>query len=341
MEIAGSSAHHTPTKEKPMSRAIRIHEYGNADNMKWEEVDVREPADGQVRIQHTAVGLNYIDVYQRSGLYDIGSLPATLGMEGAGVVEKVGPGVDGFGAGDRVAYAMSLGAYSEFRIIEANRLIRLPEDISDNVAAAMMLQGMTSQYLLKSSYAVTAGDTILVMAAAGGVGQILCQWARHLGANVIGCVGSELKAEIARAAGCNHTILYSSEDVAARVLDITNGRGVPVSYDSVGQATLQASLDSLAPTGTLISFGNASGPILDLNPGVLAAGGSLYLQRPTLATYTRNRELLEAVSEDLLDVVRSGKVKINVGQTYPLSDAVRAHHDLEGRKTTGSAILLP
>ena len=324
-----------------MSRAMRIHEYGKAENMIWEEVDVREPVDDEVRIRHTAVGLNYIDVYQRTGLYDIGPLPATLGMEGAGVVDKVGPDVDGFLVGDRVVYAMSLGAYSELRIIKADMLVKLPESIEDSVAAAMMLQGMTSQYLLKSSYIVGAGDTILVMAAAGGVGQILCQWARHLGANVIGCVGSEAKAEIARAAGCNHTILYNSEDVAARVLDITNGRGVPVSYDSVGQATLQASLDSLAPAGVLVSFGNASGPILDLNPGILAAKGSLYLQRPTLATYTRNRELLEAVSDDLFGVVSSGKVKINVGQTYPLHDAIQAHKDIEGRTTTGSTVLLP
>ncbi len=324
-----------------MSRAMRIHEYGNAENMIWEEVDVQEPADGEVRIQHTAVGLNYIDVYQRTGLYDIGPLPATLGMEGAGVIDKVGPGVDGFLIGDRVAYAMSLGAYSELRTIEADRLVKIPEDIEDKVAAAMMLQGMTAQYLLKSSYIVSAGDTILVMAAAGGVGQILCQWAGLLGATVIGCVGSEEKATIARAAGCSHTILYNSENVASRVRDITNGQGVPVSYDSVGQATLQASLDSLAPTGVLISYGNASGPIVDLNPGVLAAKGSLYLQRPTLATYTRTRKLLESVSGELFSVVGAGKVKINVGQTYPLHDAIRAHKDIEGRKTTGSTVLIP
>ena len=324
-----------------MSRAIRIHEYGSAEIMQWEEISVREPTDGEVCIRHTAIGLNYIDVYQRTGLYDIGSLPATLGMEGAGVIEKVGPGVDGFFVGDRVAYAMSLGAYSELRNIQAAQLIRLPEQIEDKVAAAMMLQGMTAQYLLKSSYAVAPGDTILVMAAAGGVGQILCQWANHLGATVIGCVGSEAKAEIARASGCSQTILYNVEDVATRVLDITSGVGVPVSFDSVGQATLEASLDSLAPGGSLISYGNASGPIIDLNVGILGAKGSLYLQRPTLATYIRNRELLEAVSNDVLNVVSSGKVKINIDQTYPLSDATQAHKDMENRITTGSTVLIP
>ena len=330
-----------PVREDTMTKAIRIHEYGAANNMKWEDVTVGAPADGEVRVKHTAIGLNFIDVYQRTGLYDIGALPATLGMEGAGVIEEVGTGVAGFAAGDRVAYAMGLGAYSEARLITTDRLVKVPDSISDNTAAAMMLQGMTAQYLLKSSYPVKAGDTILIMAAAGGVGQILSQWAKHLGATVIGCVGSEAKAIAAQAAGCDHTILYNSEDVAARVRDITGGAGVPVSYDSIGQATVQASLDSLKPTGSFISFGNASGPIADFNPGILAMKGSLYMQRPTLATYTRSRELLDAVAGDLFDTVASGAVSINIDQTYPLAETVQAHKDLESRSTTGSTVLIP
>ena len=324
-----------------MTKAIQIHQYGDADNMTWEDVDIGAPSANEVRIKHTAIGLNFIDIYQRTGLYDIGELPATLGMEGAGVIEEVGASVTDFANGDRVAYAMSLGAYSEARLIPTDRLVKLPDTISDDTAAAMMLQGMTAQYLLKSSYTVRAGDTVLIMAAAGGVGQILSQWAKSLGATVIGCVGSAIKADLAKAAGCDHTILYNSEDIAERVRDITNGAGVPVSYDSIGQATVQASLDSLAPAGILISFGNASGPITDFNPGILAIKGSLYMQRPTLATYTRNRDLLNTVSNDLFDAVTSGAVRINIGQTYPLSETVQAHKDLEGRNTTGSTILIP
>ncbi len=324
-----------------MTKAICLHEYGDAENMKWEDVTVGVPGEVEVRIKHTAVGLNYIDVYQRTGLYDIGALPTTLGMEAAGIIEEAGKEVRGFSVGDRVAYAMSLGSYSEARIMTTDRLVKLPGDIDDQTAAAMMLQGMTAQYLLKSSYTVKAGDVVLIMAAAGGVGQIISQWAKHLGASVIGCVGSPEKAEAAKAAGCDHTILYGSEDVATRVHDITNGEGVPVSYDSIGQATLQASLDSLAPTGTLVSYGNASGPITNFNPGTLAAKGSLYMQRPTLATYTRNRQLLDAVAHDLFSVVNSGTVNINVGQTYPLSETPQAHRDLEDRKTTGSTVLIP
>ena len=324
-----------------MTKAIRIHEYGDADNMNWEDVDIGAPDEGQVRVKHTAIGLNFIDVYQRTGLYDIGALPATLGMEGAGIIEEVGAGVDDFAVGDRVAYAMALGAYSEARLMTTDRLVKVPDGIDDETAAAMMLQGMTAQYLLKSSYPVKAGDTILVMAAAGGVGQILSQWAKNLGATVIGCVGSDSKAKLAKAAGCDHTILYNTEDIAERVSDITGGAGVPVSYDSIGQATVQASLDSLEPAGTLISFGNASGPITDFNPGLLAVKGSLYMQRPTLATYTRNRELLDAVARDLFDVVTSGAVRINIGQTYSLAETVQAHKDLEARNTTGSTLLIP
>ncbi len=324
-----------------MTKAIRIHEYGDVDNMKWEDVNVGAPGEGEVRVKHTAIGLNFIDIYQRTGLYDIGALPATLGMEGAGVIEETGANVYSFTAGDRVAYAMELGAYSESRLMATDRLVKVPDDITDNTAAAMMLQGMTAQYLLKSSYAVQAGDTVLIMAAAGGVGQILSQWAKNLGATVIGCVGSEAKAELAKAAGCDHTILYNSEDIAKRVRELTGGAGVPVSYDSIGQATVQASLDSLQPAGVLISFGNASGPVTDFNLGVLATKGSLYIQRPTLATYTRNRELLDSVAGDLFDAVASGAIKINIGQTYPLAETAQAHKELEGRTTSGSTVLIP
>jgi len=324
-----------------MSKAIRIHAHGGPEELKWEDVGVGDPGPGEVRLKHTAVGLNFIDVYQRTGLYPLGDLPKTLGMEGAGVIEAVGGGVEGFATGDRVAYAMGLGAYSQARLMSPERLVKIPDAITDETAAAMMLQGMTSRYLLKSSYAVQPGDTILVMAAAGGVGLILTQWAKHLGATVIGCVGSDDKADLAKAHGCDHTILYKTENVAERVRDITGGAGVPVSYDSIGQATVEASLDSLAPCGTFVSYGNASGPITDFNPGVLAAKGSLYLQRPTLATYTRNRDVLDECAGDLIDVVASGAVKITVGQTYPLAETAQAHRDLEARKTTGSTVLLP
>ncbi len=324
-----------------MTKAIRIHETGGPEVLKWEDVEVGAPGPGQVRLKHTAVGLNFIDIYQRTGLYPLGEFPITMGMEGAGVIEETGDGVEGFAAGDRIAYAMGLGAYSEERVMSTERLVKVPDGIDDQKAAAMMLQGMTSRYLLKSSYPVQAGDAVLVMAAAGGVGLILSQWAKHLGATVIGCVGSDDKAELAKANGCDHTILYKTEDVAARVKEITDGEGVAASYDSVGQATLDASLDSLKPTGTLVTFGNASGPITNFNPGVLAAKGSLYIQRPTLATYTRNRQLLDECASDLFDVVSSGAVEITVGQTYPLAEAAQAQIDLEERKTTGSTVLMP
>jgi len=324
-----------------MTKAIRIHAHGGPEELKWEDVDVGDPGPGEVRLKHTAVGLNFIDVYQRTGLYPLGDLPKTLGMEGAGVIEAVGDGVEGFAAGDRVGYAMGLGAYSEARLMGTDRLVTIPDSIDDATTAAMMLQGMTARYLLKSSYAVQSGDTILVMAAAGGVGLILTQWAKHLGATVIGCVGSEEKADLAKAHGCDHTILYKTENIAERVRDITDGTGVPVSYDSIGQATLDASLDSLAPCGTLVTFGNASGPITDFNPGILGLKGSLYMQRPTLTTYTRNRQVLDECAGDLIDVVSSGAVKITVGQTYPLAETAQAHRDLEARNTTGSTVLMP
>lgn len=324
-----------------MSKAVRIHQLGGPEVLTWDEVATGEPAEGEALLKQTAVGLNFIDVYQRTGLYPVGNLPQTLGVEAAGVVEAVGPGVTGLSPGDRVAYAMGLGAYAERRLMAVDRLVRIPDTIDDRTAAAMMLQGMTARYLLKSSYPVQPGDTILVMAAAGGVGSILCQWAASLGASVIGCVGSDQKAELARGNGCTHTINYRHEDIAVRVRQITAGEGVAVSYDSVGQATLEASLDSLRPTGILVTYGNASGPITDLNVGTLAMKGSLYLQRPTLATYIRNRELLETCANDLFDMVSSGRVKIRIGQSYPLSETAQAHRDLEARNTTGSTVLLP
>lgn len=324
-----------------MSQAIRIHQYGGPEVLRLESVEIGEPGPGQVRLRHSAIGVNFIDVYMRTGLYPLSGFPQIPGMEAAGVIEAVGPGVEGLSVGDRVAYAMVLGAYAEQRLVEADMLVRLPDVIDERTAAAMMLRGMTARYLLKSSYPVQAGDAVLVMAAAGGVGLLLCQWANHLGASVIGCVGSADKARLASDNGCHHTILYKEEDVAARVLDITGGEGVAVSYDSVGQATLMPSLDSLRPTGTLVSYGNASGPITDFSPGLLAQKGSLYIQRPTLATYIRNRGLLEACARDLFAVVGSGAVKVTVGQQFSLANAADAHRALEGRSTTGSTILLP
>ncbi|MDF1528117.1 MAG: quinone oxidoreductase [Sedimenticola sp.] len=324
-----------------MTHAIRIHQYGGPEVLQWEAVSVGAPGKGEVRLRHTAVGLNFIDVYQRTGLYPLGDFPQTLGMEAAGVVEAAGEGVTDLAEGDRVAYAMVLGAYATERLIDASKLVKLPDSLSDETAAAMMLQGMTARYLLKSSYPVQSGDAILVMAAAGGVGTLLTQWANHLGVSVIGCVGSEEKARLAREQGCQHTILYNQEDVAARVRDITGGEGVAAVYDSVGQATLVASLDSLRPTGTLVSFGSASGPITDFNLGLLAQKGSLYVQRPTLGTYVRNRALLTECANDLIDVVVQGIVKVQIGQRYALNDVAQAHEDLEARKTTGATVLLP
>jgi NADPH2:quinone reductase len=324
-----------------VNSAIRIHQYGGPEVLTLESVAVGEPAAGEVRVRHSAIGLNFIDIYQRTGLYPLGGFPQTLGMEAAGVIEAAGAGVDGFAAGDRVAYAMALGSYCNARVMGVDKLVRLPDAIDDRTAAAMMLQGMTARYLLKSSFPVQAGDAILVMAAAGGVGTLLCQWANHLGATVIGCVGSPEKARLARDNGCHHTILYKEEDVAGRVRDITGGEGVAAAYDAVGQATLMASLDSLRPTGTFVSYGNASGPISDFNIGLLAQKGSLYLQRPTLATYIRNRELLNECAQDLFDVVQSGAVKVRIGQTYPLAEVAQAHRDLEARQTTGATLLLP
>jgi len=321
--------------------AIRIHETGGPDVLRWDEVDVAEPAAGQVLLRQTAVGLNYIDTYHRSGLYKI-ALPAVLGLEGAGVVERVGPNVDEVAAGDRVAYVSApIGAYAEYRVYPADKLVKLPAGISDTQAAAMMLQGMTVEYLVRRTYAVHAGQTVLLHAAAGGVGLIASQWLKHLGASVIGTAGGPEKAALAKAHGCRHVIDYRSEDVAARVRELTGGMGVPVVYDGVGKDTFQASLDSLSRRGMLVSFGNASGPVAAFEPAVLAAKGSLFLTRPTLADYTATREDLLASAAALFDVVARGAVKVEVRQTYALKDAAQAHRDLQERRTTGSTVLLP
>jgi len=325
-----------------MTQAIRVHQPGGPEVLRWEEVKVGAPGDGEVRLAQSAVGLNYIDVYHRTGLYPLPELPAVIGLEAAGTVETAGPGVDELEPGDRVAYASPpVGAYAEARLMPADRVVKLPDGISDTQAAAMMLQGMTVHYLIRRTYRVEPGVTVLFHAAAGGVGLIACQWLKHLGATVIGTVGSEEKAELARAHGCDHTILYKSESVPERVRELTDGAGVPVVYDSVGKDTFEGSLDSLAPHGMLVSFGNASGPVAPFEPGILAAKGSLFFTRPTLMTYTAKREDLVAAATELFDVVLSGAVQIRVNQTYPLADAAQAHRDLEARKTTGSTVLLP
>jgi len=319
-----------------MPHAIRITQTGGPEVMQWEEVQVGEPGPGEVRVRTTAVGLNYIDTYHRSGLYPL-PLPMTLGSEGAGVVEAVGPKVKG----DRVAWANPIGSYAEVLLRPVARLVKIPTGLDDKVAAAIMLKGMTSWYLIRRTFKVKKGDTILVHAAAGGVGQILCQWAKALGATVIGTVGSTEKAAIAKKCGCKHVIVTSQENFVERVKQITKGKGVPVVYDGVGKDTFMGSLDCLAPLGMLVSFGNASGAVTQFNPGVLAAKGSLFLTRPTLFTYTAERKDLLAAARDLFAVVKSKKVKISINQTYPLREAAQAHRDLEGRKTTGSTVLLP
>ena len=322
-------------------KAIRIERTGGPEVMQLADVDPAPPGPGEIRIRHTAIGLNYIDTYHRSGLYPV-KLPSGLGLEAAGVVEETGEGVTHLKAGDRVAYGHGpLGAYAEARNAPANRVSRIPDGISDETAAAMMLKGMTVRYLLRETYKVAAGETILIHAAAGGVGLIACQWAKALGATVIGTAGSDDKAKLARAHGCDHVILYTREDVPARVREITGGKGVPVVYDGVGKATLMASLDSLQPRGLLVSFGNASGSVEGFDLGILAAKGSLYVTRPTLATYVARDADLQANAKDLFDMVGSGKVKIEVHQRYPLAEAVQAHRDLASRKTTGSTVLEP
>ena len=325
-----------------MPKAMIIHDTGGPEVLSWEDYDPGEPGPGEALIRHEAVGLNFIDVYHRTGLYPLPELPHAPGMEGAGVVEQIGEGVDEVAVGDRVAYAgLPPGAYAEVRCMPAHRLVKLPESIPTRQAAAMMLQGMTARYLLRGCFRVESGDTILIQAAAGGVGLIVCQWADHLGATVIGTVGSAEKAELAKAHGCHHPIQYDTEDFAERVREITDGRGVDVVYDSVGRATFDRSLDCLRPLGMMVTFGQASGPVPPFEIANLAAKGSLFLTRPTLMTYTAAREDLLAHARDLFDVVAGGAVKIEVNQTYPLAEAARAHRDLEARKTTGSTVLLP
>jgi NADPH2:quinone reductase len=324
-----------------MNHAIRVHEYGGPEALVWEEVPVPAPRPGEALVRHRAIGLNYIDVYFRTGLYKAPALPATIGMEGAGVVEAVGEGVTNVAPGDRVAYATApIGAYSEARTIKAERLVRLPESIPDEQAAAMMLQGMTAGFLLTRTYPAQRGQTILVHAAAGGVGLIMVQWAKHLGCTVIGCVGTEEKARLVKAHGADHVVV-GTDTLPERVKEITGGAMLPVVYDSVGRDTFMTSLDCLAPFGMMVSYGNASGPVSIADIGVLAAKGSLYLTRPTLATYTAKREDLEALAAALFEVVGKGKVKININQRFPLKDASEAHRALEARKTTGSTVLLP
>jgi NADPH2:quinone reductase len=323
-----------------MPYAIRIYETGGPEKLKWEEVQVGDPGPGEVRVRNTAVGLNFIDTYHRSGLYPL-QLPLTLGSEGAGVVEAIGPKVKEFKVGDRVAYANPIGAYSEVLLRPIARLVKIPAGIDDKVAAAIMLKGMTAWYLCRRTYKVKKGDTILVHAAAGGVGQILCQWAKHLGATVIGTVGSEEKAGLAKKAGCKHVVVTSKEKFVDRVKAITKGKGVPVVYDGVGKDTFMDSLDCLSPLGMMVAFGNASGPVPPFNAGILAQKGSLFLTRPTLFTYTAQREDLLKAARELFTVVKSKAVKISINQTYPLSEAAQAHRDLEARKTTGSTVLLP
>jgi len=322
-----------------MTHAIRFHETGGPEVLVWEQVNVGDPGPGDARIRHTAIGLNFVDTYVRSGAYPA-SLPSGLGTEAAGVVEAVGPGVTDVKVGDRVAYSGGpQGAYSEERIMPAARLIVLPDGISDQQAAAMMLKGMTAQYLIRQTYKVREGDTILFHAAAGGVGLIACQWARSLGATVIGTVGSDEKAELARANGCDYPIVYTRENFVERVREVTGGKMVPVVYDSVGKDTFFASLDCLAPRGLMVLFGQSSGAVEPVDLGILAQKGSLYVTRPTLRTYADKRADLLAMVQELFDVVRSGAVKIEVNQTYPLRDAAKAHQDLQARKTTGSTIL--
>src|ERR1035438_4254016 len=322
-----------------MPKAIRMHQTCGPQVLVWEEYDPGSPGKGEVPLRHTAVGLNYIGTYVRTGLYPNAGLPLVLGMEAAGVVEDIGEGVTDLRAGDRVAYPSSMGAYSEVRVIQADKVVKIPAAISDSQAAAIMLKGMTAQYLVRRTFPLKGDETILVHAAAGGVGLILCQWAKHLGATVIGTVGSDEKAALAKANGCTHTIVYTRENFTERVREITGGAGGPVVYDSAGADTFIGSLDCLRPRGLMVSFGNASGPVPPFAIAQLAAKGSLFLTRPVLMHHIATRAELLAAAEDLFGVVSSGAVKISVNQTYPLSAAAQAHRDLEARKTTGSTVL--
>lgn len=324
-----------------MTHAIRIHEAGGAEVLKWDAIEVGKPGHGQVRLRQTACGLNYIDIYMRQGIYPVAEFPAVLGMEAAGIVEEIGEGVTEVAVGDRVAYAMVVGGYAEQRLIDAHRLVKIPDTIDDQVAATMMLKGLTAHYLLFRTYPVKAGDTILVHAAAGGVGLMLCQWAKHLGATVIGTVGSKEKAELAMANGCDYPVFYREENIAKRVRELTKGEGVAVVYDAIGQQTFEASLDSLRPFGVMVTYGNITGQVEPFSPKILAPKGSLYVTRPTLATHVATRELLLEGAERLIEVITKGIVKNNVHQSYALKDTAQAHRDMEARKTTGSTVLLP
>ncbi|MEM7651646.1 MAG: quinone oxidoreductase [Pseudomonadota bacterium] len=325
-----------------MPHAIRIDAPGDADAMKIVHVDVPAPGPDEISVKHGAVGLNYIDIYHRSGLYPLPSYPAGIGLEAAGEVTAVGDGVSDVAVGERVAYASPpIGAYAEVRNLPADRVVKMPDSIDDQTAAAMMLQGMTVQYLIRRTYRVQSGDPILVHAAAGGVGLIMCQWLKHLGATVIGTVGSDEKADLAKANGCDHTILYRNEDFLEKTKEFTDGKGVAAVYDSIGADTYERSIKALRPLGTIALFGNSSGPVTQLDPSLLAAGGSLFLTRPSLMHYTASREDLVNSAEELIEVVSKGIVKISVNQTYALKDVVQAHKDLEARKTTGSTVLLP
>jgi NADPH2:quinone reductase len=322
-----------------MPHAIRMHKTGGPEVLKYEEVPLQSPKAGQIRIQQTAVGLNFIDTYHRSGLYPL-DLPATIGMEAAGVVDAVGRGVKGLKEGDRIASCTIPGSYTDVRVVPANRVVKLPSWISDQQAAAMMLKGLTAEYLIRRTYRVQKGDTVVFHAAAGGVGLIACQWLKQLGVKVIGTVGSDAKAKLAKRHGCTYPVLYKKENLVKRVEKITRGKGVPVVYDSVGASTFESSLDCLAPRGTLVSFGNASGPVPPFNTGILGQKGSLYFTRPTLMTYVAADDDLQKSARALFRAVKNG-LKIRVDQTYKLKDTAKAHRALEGRKTTGSTILLP
>jgi len=324
-----------------MAHRISAQQHGGPEVLVYESYDVPAPGPGEALVKHAAIGLNYIDVYHRTGMYP-GTLPLTPGMEGAGTIESVGPGVTDLSPGQRVAYAGApVGAYADLRVMPADKLVPLPDSISFETAAAMMLKGMTAQYLLRQTYAVKPGDTVLFHAAAGGVGLIVGQWAKHLGATVIGTVSTPEKAALAKAHGYDHVIDYRREDFVARVKEITGGRGVPVVYDGVGKDTFMRSLDCLSPLGMGVSFGSASGQVENFNLGVLSAKGSLFVTRPTLVTYTRTRDLLLACADDLFAAVSSGAVKIEIHQRFPLAEAAEAHRSLEGRATTGSTLLLP
>ncbi|MGO8693300.1 MAG: quinone oxidoreductase family protein [Rectinemataceae bacterium] len=324
-----------------MAKAIRLHETGGPEVLRLEEIEVGDPRPGEARVRQTAIGVNFVDTYQRSGLYKL-ELPGGIGGEAAGVVEAVGEGVTQVRPGDRVAYCTGTpGSYADLRNVQAERLVKLPDAVSDRVAAGMMLKGLTVRYLVRKTYPVKAGETVLWHAAAGGVGLIACQWLRALGVRVIGTVGTEEKAALARAHGCEHTVLYAHEDFAMRVREITGGEGVPVVYDAVGKATFGGSLDCLKPRGMMVSFGNASGPVGPIDPLILSQKGSLYFTRPTLAHYAGTRSELEEGAAELFGMVQSGKIEIDISASYPLAEAARAHRDLESRRTTGSVVLIP